>query len=95
MLPTITELAPAAKAFAISPEKRMPPSAITGTSVPLRASTASDTAVICGTPQPVTIRVVQIDPGPIPTLTASTPASARALAPSPVATLPAISCTLG
>ena len=31
-------------------------------------------AVICGTPIPATIRVVQIEPGPIPTLTASTPA---------------------
>ena len=33
-------------------------------------------------------RVVQIDPGPIPTFTASAPASIKALAPSEVATLP-------
>ncbi len=90
MLPTMTQLAPAARALAISPEKRIPPSAMTGMSVPFNASTASDTAVICGTPQPVTIRVVQIEPGPMPTLTASTPASASAFAPSPVATFPAI-----
>ena len=36
------------------------------------------------------IRVVQIAPGPMPTFTASTPASIRSLAPSAVATLPAI-----
>ena len=34
--------------------------------------------------------MVQIDPGPMPTLTASAPASTRACAPSAVATLPAI-----
>ena len=31
-------------------------------------------AVICGTPAPVTTRVVQIEPGPIPTLMPSAPA---------------------
>ena len=31
-------------------------------------------AVICGTPTPATTRVVQIEPGPMPTLTASAPA---------------------
>ena len=45
---------------------------------------------ICGTPIPATTRVVQMEPGPIPTLTASAPASIRALAASPVATFPAI-----
>ena len=35
-------------------------------------------AVICGTPTPETTRVVQIEPGPIPTFTASAPASIRA-----------------
>ena len=45
--------------------------------------------MICGTPTPVTIRVVQIEPGPIPTFTALAPASARAMAPSAVAILPA------
>ncbi len=35
---------------------------------------ASMIAVICGTPTPATTRVVQIDPGPTPTFTASAPA---------------------
>ena len=51
--------------------------------------------MICGTPIPATTRVVQIDPGPIPTLTASTPASIRAFVAAPVATLPAITCSSG
>ena len=51
------------------------------------------TAVSCGTPTPATMRVVQIEPGPMPTFTASAPASISALAPSAVATLPAITCT--
>ena len=38
---------------------------------------------------PATTRVVQIDPGPIPTLTASAPASMSATVASAVATLPA------
>ena len=50
-------------------------------------------AVSCGTPTPATIRVVQIEPGPMPTLMASAPASMSALAPSPVAMLPATTCT--
>ncbi len=53
------------------------------------------TAVICGTPIPATIRVVQIEPGPIPTFTASTPALISASAASPVATLPAITWSSG
>lgn len=44
---------------------------------------------------PATTRVVQIDPGPIPTLTASAPASIKSLVASPVATLPAITCKSG
>ncbi len=36
------------------------------------------------------MRVVQIEPGPMPTLTASAPASISASAPSAVATLPAM-----
>ena len=39
---------------------------------------------------PAITRVVQIEPGPIPTLTASAPASIRASVPAAVATLPAI-----
>ena len=48
------------------------------------------TAVICGTPIPATILVVQIDPGPIPTLKAMAPASISAFAPAAVATFPEI-----
>ena len=36
-------------------------------------------AVSCGTPTPATMRVVQIEPGPMPTLIASAPASISAL----------------
>ncbi len=52
-------------------------------------------AVICGTPTPATMRVVQIEPGPIPTLTPSAPASTSARAAAPVAMLPPITCTCG
>ena len=70
-------------ALARSPEKRIPPSAITGTlPEPSAARTASATAVNCGTPTPLTTRGVQIEPGPIPTLIPSAPASTRARAPS-------------
>ena len=57
------------------------------------ARAASAIAVICGTPAPVTTRVVQIDPGPMPTLMASAPARASSQAPSKVPTLPAIRST--
>ena len=50
-------------------------------------------AVSCGTPTPATMRVVQIEPGPMPIFTASAPASIRARVPSAVATLPAMICT--
>ena len=85
--------APAAIAFAMSPEEVMPPSAITGTPCRIATSAHSKTAVTCGTPTPATTRVVQIEPGPIPTLTASAPASISASAASAVAMLPAITCT--
>ncbi len=71
----------------------MPPSAITGTPAAFAASTQSIIAVSCGTPTPATMRVVQIEPGPMPTLMASAPQSISALAPSVVATLPATTCT--
>ncbi len=47
-------------------------------------------AVICGTPTPEMTRVVQIEPGPMPTFTASAPAAIRSRQPSLVATFPAI-----
>ena len=68
----------------------MPPSLIIPIFLFFKAAAASITAVICGTPVPATIRVVHIDPGPIPTFTASAPASANAFAPAAVAILPAI-----
>ena len=42
-------------------------------------------AVNCGTPTPATTRVVHIDPGPIPTLIASTPSLIKSFAASGVA----------
>ena len=50
-------------------------------------------AVTCGTPTPATTRVVQIEPGPTPTLTASAPASISACAPARVAMLPPTTST--
>src|ERR1035441_5464149 len=93
--PIITELAPAAMALVISPEYLMPPSAMTGIPCSRAARAASAMAVICGMPAPVTMRVVQLDPGPMPTLMASAPASISASAPSYVATLPARRPTVG
>ncbi len=56
----------------------MPPSAMIGTSCGAAARAQSAIAVIIGTPMPATTRVVQIDPAPMPTLTASTPRSISA-----------------
>ncbi len=82
-------------ALVTSPEYLMPPSAMTGMLCSRAARYASAIAVICGMPAPVTIRVVQMEPGPMPTLTASAPASMSASAPSYVATLPASRPTFG
>ena len=46
-------------------------------------------AVSCGTPTPATTRVVQIEPGPMPTFTPSAPESINDLVASAVATFPA------
>ena len=90
----MAQSAPAAIALARSPEYLMPPpSAITGVLLLRATSTASMMAVSCGTPTPATTRVVQIEPGPMPTLIESAPASISALAPSAVAILPATTCT--
>ena len=88
--PIIHTEPPAASALVISPEYLIPPSAIIGISLFLVTSNTSIMAEICGTPIPATTLVVQIEPGPIPTLTASAPASIRAFAASAVAILPAI-----
>ena len=74
--------APAAMAFEKSPEYLMPPSEISGTPVSRVALAHSRIAVICGTPAPLTTRVVQIEPGPMPTLMPSTPSAIRSRAPS-------------
>ena len=83
----MTVSAPAPIAFAMSPDEVSLPSAITGT--PWRSATSahSNTAVTWGTPTPATTRVVQIEPGPIPHLSASAPASTSASAASAVAML--------
>ena len=57
----------------------MPPSAMIGMPYLLGDLQARPyTAVICGTPMPATTRVVQMEPGPMPTLTQSAPASISA-----------------
>ena len=57
----------------------MPPSAMMGTPVPFAALAASMMAVICGTPAPVTTRVVQMEPGPMPTFSPSMPSAINSL----------------
>ena len=80
--PAIIQLPPAAKAFTISPEKRIPPSDIIGVFDLEVTVDISCIAVNCGTPTPATTRVVHIDPGPIPTLIASTPSLIKSFAAS-------------
>ena len=81
--PIITASAPQAKALAMSPPVRMPPSAITFTYWPVssmcceRAACTSAIAVACGTPMPSTPRVVQAAPGPTPTSTPTAPVRIR------------------
>jgi len=91
MPPIITACAPAAIAWQDRPSSGCPPSAMIGMPRPSSAAAMLATAVICGTPTPATTRVVQIEPGPIPTLTASTPAATRSSAASLVTMLPAMS----
>ena len=66
----------------------MPPSAINGMLASREAFAQAMIAVICGMPTPLTTRVVQIDPGPMPTLMASAPAAIRSRAASSVAMFP-------
>ena len=82
-------------ALVTSPESFIPPSEMTGIFFFAATFTHSATAEICGTPTPLTTRVVQIEPGPIPTFTASTPALISAAVPSAVATLPPMTCNFG
>ena len=60
----------------------MPPSAMQQRSISRAARPPSMMAVTCGTPTPATMRVVQMEPGPMPILTQSAPASSTARAPS-------------
>ena len=82
-LPIITQSAPAAIALVISPEYLMPPSAISGTPVPRGGARAfGDRRDLRHARAADTTRVVQIEPGPIPTLMPSTPSAIRSRAPS-------------
>ena len=62
---------------------------------PASASATFATALICGTPTPAMMRVVQIDPGPMPTFTASAPCLTRSSAASAVTMLPPMTCRSG
>ncbi len=93
--PIITELAPAARASATSRGCRTPPSAHTCLPSSRAAAEHSSTALNCGRPTPVIIRVVHMAPGPTPTLTMSAPASTSARVPSAETTLPATIGTAG
>ena len=93
--PIITCEAPAASASATSRGCRTPPSAQTCLPSSRAASAHSSTALNCGRPTPVIIRVVHIAPGPTPTLTMSAPASTRSWTPSAETTLPATTGTSG
>jgi len=85
------EDAPAAKAFVASPEFLVPPSEIIFMLCSFPTLAQSKTAVSCGTPVPFITLVIQIEPEPTPTFTASTPALIRSSAPIAVATFPAMS----
>ncbi len=91
----MTQDAPAVTALAASPVILMPPSAMSGTPAAWVTLATSIMAVSWGIPTPVTTRVVQMLPGPIPTFTASAPQSIRSLAASAVAMLPATTSTSG
>jgi len=91
----MTASAPAARAFVMSPENLIPPSAISGILASRVARAHARIAVICGMPAPLTTRVVQMEPGPMPTFTASAPAAMRSRAPSSVAMLPAMNSESG
>jgi len=64
LVPIIVLLAPTASAFVISPEKRMPPSAMIGMSCASAARAHSMMAVIIGTPMPATTPATSGTSGP-------------------------------
>ena len=87
--PIITASAPAANAFAKSPEYLIPPSEIIFTFLFFIPFLTSSIALSCGTPIPAHNLVVHIDPGPIPTFMTSTPSFNRNFAAAGVAIFPA------
>src|SRR4029450_13657114 len=91
--PIMTLPAPAARASATSRGYRTPPSAQIDLPADRAASAHSCTALNCGRPTPVIIRVVHMAPGPTPTLMTSAPASIRSRVPSAVTTFPATTGT--
>ena len=72
----------------MSPVYLIPPSAIIGMLLPLSAFFTSKIAESCGYPTPAITLVVHIEPGPIPTFTASAPIFARYFAAAGVAIFP-------
>ena len=87
--PIITASAPAERAFAMSPENLIPPSAIIIVLFLPKPFFTFKIALSCGTPIPATNLVVHIEPGPIPTFIISTPNLIRNLAAFVVAIFPA------
>ena len=77
-------------ALVMSPLWRMPPSAMIGTPADSATLTAEKIAVICGTPTPLMIRVVQMRRGRCPPSPHPRPRRSNPFAPSAVATFPAI-----
>ena len=87
--PIITASAPAARAFGISPENFIPPSAIILVFLLPKPFLTVNIALNWGIPIPATSLVVHIEPGPIPTLIISTPKLTKNFAASAVAIFPA------
>ena len=79
----------------MSPVYLIPPSAITGIPEPFKALETSIIADNWGKPTPAITLVVHIDPGPMPTFTASAPALTKYLAASAVAILPTMISKFG
>ena len=90
--PIMTVDAPSASALMIWPTDLIPPSAITGTPNLRAYSATRNTAVAWGRPTAITSWVMQIEPLPIPTRSASAPASIRFFAWAAVTTFPATIC---
>src|SRR5271168_4640429 len=79
----------------MSPDFVIPPSARIETFFFVAAREQTYSAVICGMPTPATMRVVQIEPGPCPTLIVVAPADARYSTPAALVTLPAMMGNFG